>query len=147
MQRSNAPVFPACPMMLKWIVRRAAKTWHKLSAHSRNHAAPGYDDATGSATAEPKGKMTKKLPLYGYLGFTHGWAQVLTVMSPSGTQAVWQNVTADDDVIVYGYGDPTTLPQFHEKRAGALQRLIDRYGIKVVEKPEWDALKAEMRDD
>lgn len=89
--------------------------------------------------------MTTKVTLYGYLGFTHGWAQVLTVMSPDGAEAVWQNVTADEDVIVYG--DRTTLPQFHEKRAGALQRMIDRYGIEVVEKPDWDALKAEMRDN
>lgn len=88
--------------------------------------------------------MTTKIPLYGYLGFTHGWAQVLTVMSPAGVEAAWQNVTADDDDVTI-YGDRTQLPQYHEKRAGALQRMIDRHGIEVVEKPEWDALKARLR--
>lgn len=88
--------------------------------------------------------MTTKIPLYGYLGFTHGWARVLTVMSPEGTEAVWQNVTADEDVIVYG--DRTQLPQYHEKRAGALQRMIDRHDIRVLSKPEWDALKAGLAD-
>lgn len=86
--------------------------------------------------------MTVKL--YGYLGFTHGWARVLTVLSPDGVDAVRQNVVADDDVIAYGAG--TQLPQYHEKRAGALQRMIDRHDIRIVSKPEWDALKAEMRD-
>lgn len=88
--------------------------------------------------------MTAKIPLYGYLGFTHGWARVLTVMSPEGAEAAWRTVVPDDDVIVYG--DRTALPQYHEKRDGALQRMIERHGIEIVEKPEWDALKAALPD-
>ena len=86
--------------------------------------------------------MTTNPTLYGLLGFSHGGARVLTVMSLAGASTAWQNVAADEDVIEYG--EQAHLRQYHEKRSGALQRMIDRYDIQVLSKPEWDTVKAEL---
>ena len=82
--------------------------------------------------------------IYGLLGFTHGWARVLTVMSPEGATAACAHVNAGDDVQVnVGAG---RLTQYFEKRDGALDRLIESHGIVVLSKDQWDARKAEFGD-
>lgn len=82
------------------------------------------------------------MTLYGLYGFTHGGARVLTVMGPAGASAARAFLHADDDVIVYaGAG---RLPQYHEKRAGALRRLVADNKIAILTKEEWDVVKSQL---
>jgi hypothetical protein len=80
--------------------------------------------------------------IYGLYGFTHGWARVLTVMSPSGAAAAAGRVVAGAEVETLGVEG--RLTQYVEKRAGALARLVETNGIIVLGKPEWDARKREL---
>ena len=77
--------------------------------------------------------------LYGLLGFTHNGGRTLTVMSPEGARAA---LLAGDDVAVQA--GPGQLTHYREKRRGALQGLIAAHGIVVLDKPAWDAKKAEL---
>lgn len=80
-------------------------------------------------------------PIYGLMGFTHGWAKVLTVMSPDGGSRALARIGRPEGVeIVAGDG---ALPRLLEKRGGALQRIVEQHGILVLERPEWEARKAE----
>ena len=82
------------------------------------------------------------MKLYGLMGFTHGWARVLTVMSAQGASAALAAIDAGDDVIVQaGSGK---LTHYQAKRSGALDRLIESHGIIVLAKPDWDAMKLEL---
>ncbi len=83
--------------------------------------------------------------IYGLLGITHGTARVLTVMSPEGARAAREHMTKTDDLIVNAGDD--RLTQYQEKRNGALQRLIDGYGVEVLSKMEWDRRKQGLGDD
>jgi hypothetical protein len=82
--------------------------------------------------------------VYGLLGATHGWAKVLTVMSPAGASAAQRRIAAGDDVIVAA--DEGRLPQYIERRKGALDRLIAAHGIIVLSREEWNAKKAALGD-
>ncbi len=82
--------------------------------------------------------------LYGLYGFTHGWATVLTVMSPSGAAAALRHVAAGDEVTTKA--EEGRLTQYSAKRDSALEGLIEGHGILVLSKPEWDAKKAELGD-
>jgi hypothetical protein len=77
------------------------------------------------------------MTVYGLYGFTHGWGRLLTVMSPEGAAAALAEIEA---------GDQGRLTQYHEKRRGALARLVARHGIVVLSKAAWDAKKAELGD-
>ena len=81
------------------------------------------------------------MKIYGLLGFTHGWAKVLTVMSPEGSPRALAGIADGDEVTVNA--GPGRLTQFVEKRAGALDRLVAAHGIELLSKAEWDARKAE----
>ena len=85
------------------------------------------------------------MKIYGLLGITHGTAHVLTVMSPEGVRAARDHMTKTDDLIVNAGDD--RLTQYQEKRNGALQRLIEDYGVEVLLKPEWDKRKQALGDD
>jgi len=87
-------------------------------------------------------KTDSTAPIYGLFGITHGWGVLLTVMSPAGREAVTRRVAPGPDIMVHG--GPGRLTQYHERRAGALDRLIEAHGIIVLEKPDWDAKKAEL---
>ena len=83
------------------------------------------------------------MKIYGLLGITHGAARVLTVMSPQGARAAHAHMAETQDLIVNaGEG---RLTQYLEQRSGALQRLIDRYSIEVLCKPEWDRRKRALQ--
>ncbi len=85
------------------------------------------------------------MKIYGLLGITHGTARVLTVMSAQGAPAAREHMTQTEDLIVNaGEG---RLTQYLEKRDGALQQLIDDYGIEVLSKTEWDRRKRALGDD
>jgi ABC-type hemin transport system substrate-binding protein len=82
------------------------------------------------------------MTIYGLRGVTHGAGRVLTVMSAAGTAAVFGSITVDDDVITHaGSG---RLTQYQEKRAGALDRLIQKHDIVVLSKDDWDKKKMEL---
>ena len=84
------------------------------------------------------------MTIYGLFGRTHGWGRLLTVMSPHGRAALAAGLTPVEGLEVVA--GPGRLTQLHEKRAGALQALIEANGIIVLEKPQWDAKKAELGD-
>jgi hypothetical protein len=80
--------------------------------------------------------------IYGLYGFTHNGAKALTVMSPEGASAALEAIAADEDVITdAGTGRFT---HYLEKRSGALARLVEAHGIIVLDKPDWDAKRAEL---
>ncbi len=82
--------------------------------------------------------------LYGLLGFTHNGGRTLTVMSPNGARAALAAMAAGagDDVVVQA--GPGQLTYYLEKRRGALRELIAAHEIVVLDKPAWDAKKAEL---
>jgi len=77
--------------------------------------------------------------LYGLLGFTHNGGRTLTVMGPEGARAA---LLAGDDLAVQA--GPGRLAYYREKRRGALRELIAAHEIVVLDKPAWDAKKAEL---
>jgi len=81
---------------------------------------------------------------YGLMGKTHGGAVVLTVMSPAGASQVTSRLDPGEDLIAYGGAG--RLTQFHEKRGGAIRRLIDRHEIRLLSKAEWDRKKGDLGD-
>lgn len=82
--------------------------------------------------------------IYGLRGFTHGWGIIITVMSPAGDSAVRARIDAGTDIITTGgHGQ---LTQYQGKRRGALEHLIEANDIIVLDKPAWDARKAELGD-
>ncbi len=82
--------------------------------------------------------------IFGLRGFTHGGANVLTVMSADGVTAALKTVATGDDVIVNAA--PGRLTQYIEKRGGALGRLIEDHDIVLLSKDAWDKKKAELGD-
>ncbi len=80
--------------------------------------------------------------LYGLLGFTHNGGRTLTVMSPEGARAALAEVVAGPEVAIQS--GPGQLTYYLARRRGALQELIAAYGITVLDKPTWDAKKAEL---
>ena len=83
------------------------------------------------------------MTIFGLLGYTHGWGKLITVMSPAGDTAVRAAITVsgDDLMVMTGEGQ---LTQYHAKREGTLMRLIAAHGIIMLDKPAWDAKKAEL---
>ena len=84
--------------------------------------------------------------LYGLLGFTHNGGRTLTVMSPEGARAALAAIAAQGAAGggVVAQSGPGQLTSYQEKRRGALQDLIAAHGIQVLDKPAWDAKKAEL---
>ncbi len=82
--------------------------------------------------------------IYGLYGFTHGWGRLLTVMSPEGAAAATDGIVTGDDIEVSaGEGK---LTQYHEKRQGALARLVEHNAVVVLDKAAWDERKRELGD-
>lgn len=79
---------------------------------------------------------------YGLRGITHGSAKLLTVMSTLGKDTINEVVVERDDLLVYP--EAGELVRFYEKRGGALDKLIQRYTIQVLNKTEWDDRKREI---
>ena len=81
--------------------------------------------------------------LYGLRGFTHhGWSHLLTVMSPQGATRALAHIEAPETIRVRAA--PGTLTRYYELRDGALDTLIDTYGIEVMERARWDELKSQL---
>ncbi len=82
------------------------------------------------------------MTLYGLLGFTHNGGRTLTVMSAKGAGAALAAIPADGSVRVQAGAGRLTI--YQARRRGALQELIAAHGIEVLDKPAWDAKKAEL---
>jgi hypothetical protein len=78
--------------------------------------------------------------MYGLFGFTHGWAKLLTVMSPQGVAATVDAIGDNPGVVVRV--TEGILPQLLEQHEGALDRLIKKHHIVVLNRTEWDEQKA-----
>ena len=78
--------------------------------------------------------------LFGLFGFTHGWARILTVMSPQGVSATVDAIGDCAGVVLQAANGK--LPQLHEQHEGALDRLIENHDIVILNKTEWDERKA-----
>jgi len=84
------------------------------------------------------------MELYGLNGITHGWGRLLTVMSPEGASAVLAHIEAGPDIHVVA--EPGRLPQFHQIRDGALEALVARYGIVLLNPRAWARTRQELGD-
>jgi hypothetical protein len=84
--------------------------------------------------------------LYGLMGFTHNGGRTLTVMSPEGAGAALAEIAAGgaSGAGVAVQAGPGQLTYYLERRRGALRELIAAHGIVVLDKPAWDAKKAEF---
>ena len=85
------------------------------------------------------------MKLYGLLGYSHGGATLLTVMSSGGRQAV-VDYLEPDPARVHVLTFETGLPQYHEMVSGGLADLVARHDIEVLDFPAWTAKKAELGD-
>ena len=82
------------------------------------------------------------MTIYGLYGFTHGWARVLTVMSPAGAAALLEALAGAADVeVVGGSGRPI---QVYEKRQGGLARLVEALEIEILSHEEWRTAKSKL---
>ena len=80
--------------------------------------------------------------LYGLWLITHGGQKALAVMSPEGNDAVRRR--GKDDEGEPTESEPGQITIYYERIAGALERLISLHDIEVLDKPRWDARKAEI---
>ena len=84
------------------------------------------------------------MTLYGLYGFTHGWARVLTIMSPAGAEAVRKALIGAENVeVAAGSGGPVLV---QERREGALARLVEVLDIAVLTREEWRETKQRLDD-
>ncbi len=82
------------------------------------------------------------MELYGLKGITHGWGRLLTLLSPDGASAVAGHIDAGPDFHVVV--EPGRLPQYHQIRDGAIEALVARYGIVLLNPQMWAAKKQEL---
>ncbi len=100
----------------------------------------------------PSDPANQDTQLFGLFGLTHGWGTLLTVMSPQGAGAARAAIAARVD-LQGGLGQDLTiyagagrLPQYHEKREGALRRLVEDARIVVLSRADWHARKQALGD-
>ena len=84
------------------------------------------------------------MKFWGLRGYTHGGAYVLTVMTAEGAAAALAAIRVNDDVHLEH--QPETLPRFHERAAGGIDRLVAENEIELLDLPRWQAKKAELGD-
>ncbi len=83
--------------------------------------------------------------LYGLRGITHGWGRLISVMSPSGAQAVLDHLETGPELqVVAQKGQPV---QVHQIRDGALDELVARYGIVELDQAAWAERKQTIGKD
>ena len=86
--------------------------------------------------------------IYGLMGFTHhGWARLITAMGPAGDDAVRAAIAVHEEALVHIKVVVTAggLTQYHGKREGALERLIEAAGIIMLTRDQWNAKKAALK--
>ena len=83
------------------------------------------------------------MELYGHLGWSHGGARVITLMSPDGSSAVLKRFAGEKGMALLFVGD-AQLPHYHVQQDGTLERLIAAHAIVVLDFEAWTARKAEL---
>ncbi len=83
------------------------------------------------------------MELYGlYVWNHHGWAKMLTVLSPEGVAAVRAHIDPGPDALLESR--PDQLPLYRNAERGGVDGLIARYGIKVLDRSQWARKKAQL---
>jgi hypothetical protein len=83
------------------------------------------------------------MELYGHLGWSHGGARVITLMSPDGASAVIDRLSGETGTTLL-FAGPAQLPHYHVQQDGTLERLIDAHGIIILDFVAWTAKKVEL---
>ena len=80
------------------------------------------------------------MELFGFwVQIHHGWYRVLTVMSPCGISKARAYMVDDAGTDIISH--PGHLTKYIERERGALQRMIETYDIRILERAEWNAKK------
>ncbi|MFP6741366.1 MAG: hypothetical protein VCD33_07045 [Alphaproteobacteria bacterium] len=83
------------------------------------------------------------MELYGHLGWSHGGARVITLMSPDGDSAVIDRLKGETGTALL-FAGPAQLPHYHVQQDGTLERLIDAHCIIILDFVAWTAKKVEL---
>ena len=86
------------------------------------------------------------MEIYGLLGFTHSWGRLITVMGPAGDAAVRAAIGVHEEALadITVVATAGSLAQYHAKRQGALERLIEAAGITLLSRDQWDTRKTAL---
>lgn len=85
------------------------------------------------------------MELYGLFVISHhGWSNILRVMSPDGASAAAAEIEAGPDILVETAAGQ--LPKYTERRKGALDALIRKHGIQILDHSRWNEKKADLGD-
>ena len=82
------------------------------------------------------------MELYGHLGWAHGGARVITVMSPAGKTAVLDRLGREGAGYFLLFAGERQLPHYQVRQDGSLERLIAAHGIVILDFAAWTARKA-----
>jgi len=85
------------------------------------------------------------MELYGHLGWSHGGARVITLMSPEGASAVLDRIAGEKGTALL-FAGPAQLPHYHVQQDGSLERLIEAHAIVILDFDAWTAKKAELAE-
>ncbi len=81
--------------------------------------------------------------MYGVFSITHhGWSKVLTVMCERGRGAALAFIQPGEGIEVRA--EVGHLTQYYGQTTDHLKRLIDRHGIILLSRSEWNAKKDEL---
>jgi hypothetical protein len=83
------------------------------------------------------------MELYGHLGWSHGGARVITLMSPDGAGAVIERFAHEDGLSLLFAGE-RRLPHYHVQQDGTLARLIEDHDIVVLDFAAWTDKKIKL---
>lgn len=84
------------------------------------------------------------MEIYGHLGWSHGGARVITLMSPAGAGAVIERLGREGDGYFLLFAGERQLPHYQVRRDGSLDRLVEAHGVVVLDFEAWTARKAEL---
>ncbi len=85
------------------------------------------------------------MELYGHLGWSHGGARVITLMSPDGAGAVLERFAGLDGIALLFTGE-RQLPHYHVQQDGTLELLIEDHDIVILDFIAWTDKKSELGD-
>jgi len=84
------------------------------------------------------------MTLYGFRSFTHGWQFVLTVVCPDGVSAANALIKIPNGI--EPQERPGHLTRYFEQREGAIDAMVEKFGITMLERSEWDRIKQSLGD-
>ena len=86
------------------------------------------------------------MEFFGHLGWSHGGARVITLMSPQGKTAVLDRLGRQGGGYFLLFAGAGQLPHYQVRQDGSLERLVEAHGIVILDFEEWTAKKAELGD-